>query len=186
MSFIDDLTRDEKELVISLPYRVGTWMSECDDSGGDESDEQEKKVLESILDGYARDVFGSEITQHVMTETVTHKANWEEWAQKGFDRITQDCEEVIRILSRYDDGKDVQAFSHHLIEIAEAVAMAFSEYEEISFFEKIKMKSAYKKEAQKAAKRGERYKSLHEFLSISSKEREVLKQLAGALGVEYS
>ena len=63
--------------------------------------------------------------------------------------------------------------------------MAFSEYEYTGFVEKMKMNWAYKKEAAAAAKKGERYKSLHEFLSISGVERRVLTRIAGALGIEY-
>lgn len=186
MSFIDNLTRDEKDLVSSLPYRVGVWMSECDDSGGDDSDEQEKQVLESIIEGYAREVFGSEITQHVMTETVMSKHRWPEWAKEDFASIPHDCEKALMILSNYGEENDVRAFAHHLVEIAEAVAMAFSEYQYTSIIDKIKMHWTYKKAAKAAKKRGERYKSLHEFLSISPAERRVLLQISEALGVEYS
>lgn len=186
MSFLEQLTRDERDLIVSLPYRVGWWMSQCDDSGGDESDEQEAAVLASIIEGYAREVFGSEMAQYVMIDTMMNKERWPEWAEMEFFHIPADCEKALEILSRHGEEKDVTAFANQMVEIAEAVAMAFSEYQFTSIIDKIKMYYTYYVESAKAKKKGERYKSLHEFLSISGAERRVLLKLADALSVEYS
>ncbi|MEM7680043.1 MAG: hypothetical protein AAF182_03465 [Pseudomonadota bacterium] len=183
-SFFEDLTPDEKELLASLPYRVGVWMSECDDSGGDDSDEQEKRVLENIIEGYAREVFGSELTQYVMTETVMGKEHWQRWSEQDFSKIPGDCEMALEILSRYGEDNDVMAFAHHLVEIAEAVAMAFSEYQNNNIFTKFTMSLQYSKQVRESKKKGERAKSKHEFLSISPAERAVLIEISDALGLD--
>ncbi len=186
MNFLDQVTRDERELLASLPYRVGFWMSQCDDSGGDESDEQEAIVLNGLIEGFAREVFGAELTQYIMMDTVANKARWEEWGAMDFKSVPEDCRVAKRILSQYGDDKDVRAFAHHLVEIAEAVAMSFSEYQYASIFEKIRMYYVFYKESFKAKLKKKRYKSLHEFLSISKNERAVLEELADALGFSYN
>ena len=41
MSFLHNLSPEDREMLISLPYRMGYWISQSDTSGGDDSDEEE-------------------------------------------------------------------------------------------------------------------------------------------------
>ena len=185
MSFLDDLPHDQKELLISLPYRVGVWLSHCDDEGGDESDEEEKRALASIINGFTRDVFGSEVVQYIMMETLQQQEKWEKWAEDT-DHILEDCQKAIDILNEVEDEKEVSAFKQRLIEIAEAVALAFREYDSLDFMTKMKVYMLYYKERYKASKKNRAYKTLDQFLNISLKERQALYSLANTLGVHYS
>ena len=67
MTTFEELDINKKEMLASLPYRAGLWISQADDSG-ESSDQEELKVLHNIVDGFARDVFGSELVQNIMTE----------------------------------------------------------------------------------------------------------------------
>lgn len=185
MSFLQDLADDDRELLISLPYRVGVWLSHVDDHGGDQADEDEKKALASIIDGFTRDVFGSEVVQYIMMETLEKKDHWEAWANNT-DDIHKDCQRAIDILNEVVEEKEVSAFKRRLIEIAEAVALAFREYDSLDFVTKIKVYTMYYKERYKAAKKNLTYKSIDQFLNISLKERQALYQLANTLNVQYS
>lgn len=185
MSFLDDLPFDQKELLISLPYRVGAWVSHADDDGGDESDEEEKRALASIINGFTRDVFGSEAVQYIMMETLQQKDKWEEWAANT-NNILEDCQKAIDIMNEVEDEKEVNAFKQRLIEIAEAVALAFREYDNLNFFTKLKVYLLYYKEKRKAQKRNQTYKTMDQFLNISLKERQALYSLAHTLDVHYS
>ena len=49
MSYLQEFTDDQRELLISLPYRTGRMVSESDAGGGDESAESEMQVLEGYL-----------------------------------------------------------------------------------------------------------------------------------------
>jgi len=53
MSFLDDISSAERELLVSLPYRVGIFVSKSDEEGGEVSGEQELRALSNILTGYA-------------------------------------------------------------------------------------------------------------------------------------
>ena len=160
MSFLNDLPEQDKELIISLPYRVGVWISHSDDVGGEEADENEKTALNNILAGFTQDVFGSEVVQFVMAETVSHKESWESWSKRtNKDEISKDCSHAIEILKRYVDEKEVSAFKQRLYEIAEAVALAFREYEELDFSSRMRIYIIYLKEKWKAMQKRQSFKS---------------------------
>lgn len=185
MTFLQQLPNDDRELLISLPYRVGVWLSHIDDHGGDEADDEEKRALASIIDGFTRDVFGSEVVQYIMMETLEKKDHWEAWANNT-DDIHKDCQRAIDILNEAVEEKEVSAFKRRLIEIAEAVALAFREYDSLDFMTKMKVYLLYYKEKYKANKRKQSFKSIDQFLNISLKERQALYHLADTLGVQYS
>lgn len=185
MSFLEHLPADQRELLVSLPYKVGVWLSHVDDHGGDEADDEEKKALAGIIDGFTRDVFGSEVVQYIMMETLEKKDQWEKWAENYTD-IHANCQQAIDILNEVVEEKEVSAFKRRLIEIAEAVALAFREYDNLDFMTKLRVYVLYYKEKYKANKRQQSYKTLDQFLNISLKERQALNALANTLDVYYS
>lgn len=185
MTFLQQLPNDDRELLISLPYRVGVWLSHIDDHGGEEADDEEKRALAGIIDGFTRDVFGSEVVQYIMMETLEKKDHWDAWANNT-DDIHKDCQRAIDILNEAVEEKEVSAFKRRLIEIAEAVALAFREYDSLDFMTKMKVYLLYYKEKYKANKRKQSFKSIDQFLNISLKERQALYHLADTLGVQYS
>ncbi len=185
MSFLDDLPPDQKELIISLPYRVGVWISHSDDIGGAAADDEEIKALANIIDGFTRDVFGSEAVQHIMMGTVSRKDMWPEWAA-NVGNVNQDCQQAIDILNECVDEKEVNAFRQRLLEIAETVALAFREYDRLDFMTKLRVYVLYYTERYKAARKSRSFKSMDQFLNISLQERKALSSLAQVLGLQYS
>lgn len=185
MTFLHQLSNDDRELLISLPYRVGVWVSHVDDHGGDEAHDEERKALASIIDGFTRDVFGSEVVQYIMMETLERKDHWDTWAKDKSD-IHADVQRAIDILNEAVEEKEVSAFKRRLIEIAEAVALAFREYDTLNFSTKVKVYILYYREKLKASRKKQSFKSMDQFLNISLKERQALYHLADTLGVQYS
>jgi hypothetical protein len=182
MSFLNTLTEHQRETLISLPYRVGLWVSQSDDTGGTESEATELQTLSNIINGFAYEVFGSETMQIILSDTIKHQERWPAWALR-LAEVPGDCAIAVDILRTHLDEKDVNAFRNQLLEIGEAVATAFSEFHHkpqanrlsvyISFFlSRILQKPPYK--------------SFGEYISISAEERKALKALAGALGTAYA
>lgn len=184
MSFLNNLAPDDRKILVSLPYRVGLRISRSDTSGGDSADDQELLALSSILQGYSQEVFGAETVQYVISETVSQKDQWASWANE-LDTVESDCHKAIDILSEVVDEKEVSAFKLHLIEIGESVAMAFREYEKLSFFMRIKLYLDYMKEKKLAVKQRKTIKSWEQFLNISLDERKALRAIASALNTTY-
>lgn len=185
MNFLDQLNSSHRELLVSLPYRVGLFISQSDESGGDESDEAEMQALDAIITGYSQEVFGAETVQYVVGETVQRKPEWDEWG-KDVSGIEHDCYKAVDILSSVVDQKEVNAFKSSLLEIGENVALAFREYgASTSLIEKIRMRLDYSKSRKAAFKAGVAPKEWDQFINISLDERKALRHVARSLGVTY-
>lgn len=184
MKFLRQLSPDQYGGIVSLPYRVGLWMSRSDSTGGDEADQQELLALESILIGFTQEVFGSELVQYIMSETVAQQERWAGW-DSDLDKVPQECVQALKILERHADEKEVSAFRQRLLEIAEAVALAFRESDELKGLERLKLYARYYTGAMKARAQKQNYISFERYLNISKAEREALHTLSEALGMSY-
>ncbi len=181
MSFLDQLTADQRDIVVSLPYRVGLWVSDSDKSGGGDANLQEMQALSGIIHGFADEMFGSEVMQHIISETISKKARWGEWA-KHVDDVPEDCRFAVDVLKEKTSSKDVNAFRNHLMEIGEAVAMAFHEEQGkgITFSAYITYMSG-----KLFGRRGRSAGSFSDYMRISVSEHRALGALAQSLGAPY-
>lgn len=181
MSFLDNLTASQREMVISLPYRVGLWVSGSDLVGGGDSVQRELQALTAVLHGFAEETFGSETIQRIISETLKRRDKWAHWATQ-MDSVPEDCETAIDLMRDHSDLKDVNAFRNHLMEIGEAVALAFQEDASGS---RLVSYIAYWKFSLRKGAVARRKKSFREFLRISVDEHRALRALAQALGTSY-
>ncbi|MCD8498343.1 MAG: hypothetical protein LRZ85_09960 [Alphaproteobacteria bacterium] len=181
MSFLKTISRDQRIKITSLPYRVGLWVSQSDSSGGEEADARERQVLENLIEGFTQEVFGSESVQHIMTDTLAQKDKWPEWAAKP-GNVLEDCRQALSILRDHVDEKEVSAFCQRLLEIGEAVALAFGEGETAGFKHQMLTSAEYYSEWFFARVKGKDFMSLERYRRISRAEREALRELSHALG----
>ncbi len=185
MNFLDQLSKDHRDIIVSLPYRVGLYVSQSDASGGDSSDEAEKQALEAIITGYSQEVFGAETVQYVVGETVQRKSEWSSWSQ-GIEGIEHDCYKAVDILANIVEDKELSAFKSFLLEIGENVALAFREYgSSTSLLEKIRMRLDFVKSRKAALRAGVSPKDWEQFINISLDERKALRHVAKSLGTTY-
>jgi hypothetical protein len=78
MSNIDKFTEEERLLLVSLPYRVGMWLSEADDEEGEHDDEQEMEALEEILVNFSGSEAGTPMTREIAGHTLKSREKWAE------------------------------------------------------------------------------------------------------------
>ncbi len=185
MNFLDQLNKDQRDLLVSLPYRVGLFVSQSDNTGGDDSDADEMLALDNIITGYSQEIFCAETVQYIVSETVKRKSEWSSWSD-NLDAIGGECHKALDILYDTVDEKEVNAFKNHLLEIGESVALAFREYgDSTSMADKIKMRMIFYKEKKQAKKVGVIYKNWEQFINISLDERKALRSVATALDTIY-
>ncbi len=185
MNFLDQLSEDKRTLLVSMPYRVGLFVSQSDTSGGDDSDEAEMQALDNIITGYSQEIFCAETVQYIVSETVRRKAEWSSWSD-NLGEIGNECHKALDILYDTVDKKEVNAFKNHLLEIGESVALAFREYgDNTSMADKLKMRMIFRKEKKQAEKAGIIYKNWEQFINISLEERKALRSVATALDTIY-
>ncbi len=179
MSFLDQLTADQRDIVVSLPYRVGLWVSDSDKSGGNEASLHEMQALSNIIHGFAEEMFGSETMQHIISETLAKKERWAEWA-KHSSSVPEDCRFAVDVLKEKTGNKDVAVFRNHLMDIGEAVAMAF--HEERGKAVTVRAYFSYIFRKRKSRGGGSTFS---DYLRISVNEHKALSALAQALGAAY-
>ena len=179
LDFLDHISDKERNILVRLPYRVGLYVSEADSSGGDAADQQEKQTLANIINGFASDIFGAEATQHVISATVKAQISWPEW-EETLEAVPSEARHAIHVMKQHVGEKEARAFGLQMYDIAEAVAMAFTEVEYLQTYQQRLAASLRYFKA--------RYfdgvdQSYDVFISISLREREALKALADALDV---
>ena len=185
MNTLENLTQDQKIFIASMPYRVGLMVSESDTTGGVEANVKEKIALGNIIHGFAEQVFGSELLQYVMQETINKKDDWNEW-QGGLEDVPEQAKKSCEILREYFDEKEVHAYAIRLMEIAEAVALAFRERQEISTMEEMKLRLQYTLGQWRSRGKRGAHISFDQYLNISPSERQALSALSDALGQPQS
>ncbi len=183
LAYLEQFTDDEREFLVSLPYRTGFWVSQSDDVGGDEADELESQALEAIITGFTEDFCKSEFVEELMRQALASKDQWPKWEETAAD-VPEDCRRAVRILEAQLEHKVVLSFKQNLIEIATTVAMAYREFDETQpFFVKTKVYGRYFWGCMIAAILHKQPPDLDEILNISQAEQTALTTLYEALQV---
>lgn len=128
MSALSELQPEEQELVISLPYRAGVWISNTDDAEGDDDDEKELKTLETIIKAYAKKVENYPFISEVMQATLSNQQRWDSWAADSFD-IIPDCEKAVTLLKSNINKQALKNYRMVLYKVASEVAGAADEFD---------------------------------------------------------
>jgi len=182
---LETFTDNQFKRLISLPYRAGLFVSASDSSGGDAASENELRALENLIYGFSDGVFGSELVQHVMAETIKHKHEWKNW-HKDLAHVPKECADALSILASQVDHKERAAYARRILALGEAVALAFREdIESQAGFGRFKAYLRYLKMVRQAKAKKLPVKSFEDFLSISPDERKALLALSSALNLEY-
>ena len=175
-SHLSDLTQEERELVIGLPYRVGVWVSNAEDEGGDKDDAREMAALEKILSDLKKAEKVPVFVRDLLTETMTQRDLWPAWTEATLD-ILPDCEKAVKILDAKTGKTDRNNFKKTLKRIAFQVAGAHGEFGDFDadegkgFLGRVigKMKSGAKTD---------------DFMNISAGEEDALRALAATLHMD--
>lgn len=182
MAYLQNFTTEQRELLVSLPYRTGLWVSESDEGGGEDSSTSEMQVLEGLITGYAEDFLKSEFVEELLRETLAQKSRWPAWSS-DLAQVPGQCREAVKIVSERLEARDVLSFRQNLMEIAVTVAMAYREEGEgpdkISVFSGQYWNRLFSRlKGESAPSDGSE--------NISRAERRVLMELSNALQVDFN
>lgn len=122
------LSPDDEKTLISLPYRIGLFVSFADITGGWDAQDQELQSLTGILREFSEDFYKTEFAQKVLMECLHDRGQWPVWS-KNIEQVPEESGRIIRLLAPMFPDKDLNDFKEVLIDIALAVAMAFREDE---------------------------------------------------------
>lgn len=183
-SRLEQLSTEELGFLVALPYRVGLWISESDDTGGDEADAAEWHALECIITGFAEDFCKTEAVEKIIRQTISGKDKWPEWSA-DLSGIPAECRKAIEFMAEHFDHKEVTSFKNNLMEIAMAVAMAFREVDEAESLQvKLKIKILMMVDKAQSLIHRRDLKTMDELLNVSNAEKLALDELEYALQID--
>lgn len=188
MTYLEKFPDDVKDILISLPYRVGQFISESDQTGGDESDDVEQKALENIVTFYAEDTVKGEFPQEVMLEMLKRKSEWENWnTPENIHKVPEQCLRLNEMLKDEVGDKQIQAFKQNLIDIAIVIAQAYCEFDATaSAVSKIEVHMSLFMRRMRMMLAGAEMTNNTLSISISPAERSAIKMLADNMGIKVA
>lgn len=169
--FLSTLNDDERMLVVSIPYRIGIWVSHADDEGGGRDDSSEAKALEKVFSTLARSKNLPPFIAAVLDEIQSSQDRWPEWEASAFDTL-DDSTRVLALLESRASAADNSNYKKLLKKVAFRVAGAHGEFGEIDepegFF--ARLAAGFRKLKPSA--------QAEDFMNISPAEEEALQNLA--------
>lgn len=130
MADLSKFTTEEHALLVSLPYRVGVWISHADDNAGTEIDDKdERKVLEQTIAKFATASDKIPVAAAVMQDVQSSKANWPQWDTMATeDSVLVDAAKVVEIAKKHFDEKQLNQYRETIWRIGIFVAQAYGEH----------------------------------------------------------
>lgn len=135
MTTLDDFSASELELLVSLPYKVGVYVSHADDEDGQLDDEREMDALQSCLKAIASLNEGKPFTAEVMRQTLAMRTDWPRWAGQSFN-VPTEAAQAKALLTGHANEMETKNYCRALMEVATTVAQAYGEFGEYEDDEK--------------------------------------------------
>ena len=126
IEIFSQLSPADEELIISLPYRIGLYVSHADVTGGWDAQDSEIQSLTAILRDYSNDFCKTEFSQKVLMDCLASRAKWPSWSH-GVDDVPNQSLRIVTTLESMMSEKELAGFCDVLTDIGLAVAMAFRE-----------------------------------------------------------
>ena len=127
MTDLSQFSGSELELLASLPYKAGVFVSHADDVEGEADDEREMAALETCIKAIAKAHDGEGFTAAVMAQTLSMKDQWPVWAGQSF-RVPDDAQIAASLLKAKVSEDEFKDFRRALLGVGQAVAEAHGEF----------------------------------------------------------
>lgn len=126
MADLKKFQEDELDIIISLPYRVGLWMSRVDNIKATGRDERlEDRALEAVLETLAQANQALPFAALVVKETLKQRRQWIVWQTKK--KLTEDLRKGLKSVEGACSPEEALQYKKALLHIAHVVAQAYGE-----------------------------------------------------------
>ena len=129
MGKFSDLSKEEQLLVISVPYRIGNWISSIDDiEQTARDDKREKKALEMAIGRMADAHRKMPFAANIMKSIEKCRGQWPVWEQNTSEEaVLQDASTAIDLCQSKLGAGAAKQYKHAVWQIAMIVAQSFGE-----------------------------------------------------------
>lgn len=126
IEIFSQLSPADEEIIISLPYRIGLYVSHADVTGGWDAQDSEIQSLTAILRDYSNDFCKTEFSQKVLMDCLASRAKWPLWSH-DVDTVPEQVFKIVTTLESMMSEKEIAGFCDVPTDTGIAVAMAFRE-----------------------------------------------------------
>lgn len=126
MPSFHDFLKEDLELIVSLPYRVGIFVSRADDAISTRRDEKrEARALRAVLESLGKQDKKCPFLAEVAEQSLSHEDHWPAWrAKKG---LAEDIARSLKLMEARLPAENVKEFRRALFHIGCVVAQAYGE-----------------------------------------------------------
>jgi hypothetical protein len=128
MSTLNDFIDEDRTLIVSMPVRVGFWMSYIDDDPtSDRDDQKEALALEKALKMIVSKTDDARFINDVCEFALVNKAEWAGWADNAGTALA-DLPKALKKIEDTLTAKDLKDYKSAIYRIAGVVAQAAGEF----------------------------------------------------------
>lgn len=127
MSALGVFSDDQKQAVVSLPFKVGMWVSHAEDIDGEADDVREKQAIERTVAEIAKLHEGSALLQEVAHAILESRDQWAAWEDQCFHVLKQ-APGVVADVKKTLGVAEAKQYRAMVMEIAMTVARAHGEF----------------------------------------------------------
>lgn len=128
MTSLSDFSDEERALLVSLPYKVGVWISQADDVEGESDDEHEMQALERIITEVSKHHEDMPFVHQIAQATLKSRDHWPVWENQSF-HVLDECSKAMALLASRVEKRAQDNYRKTLLEIAHSVAEAWGEFD---------------------------------------------------------
>lgn len=129
MSHFKEFSPEEQELIVSLAYRIGYWISHIDDLDKTKRDDKwEAAAMDRAIKNIARQHLKGSFPGEVMKHVDKSRLKWSDWQIKSEEpHILGDVQKSKEIILKHLSKKELKQYKHVLWYMGLVVAQAFGE-----------------------------------------------------------
>lgn len=129
MTNLSELSSEERNLLVSIPYRVGVWISNSDDNEKSKfDDKREMQALEGTIVRLAGLHRKMPFASSIMKDIQSNQASWGNWQGQALeDLVLADCQKALELCSAKCSKAEQAQYKHAIWQTGIIVAQAFGE-----------------------------------------------------------
>jgi len=126
---LNEFANEERARLISIPYRVGMWISDADDiKGSERDDKREEQTLIMAIDKLSKNHRKMPFAAAVMQALEKSKKQWNMWqSQASEEDVLSDLKMALKAVQGSGSKRDLSEYKHAVWQIAMVVAQAYDE-----------------------------------------------------------
>lgn len=129
MAGLSNFSQQERSLLVSIPYRVGIWVSYVEEDEDTRMDnKRERQALELVIARMAKSHRKMPFAASIMSEVQNAKSHWQSWKMQADEAsVMSDLQQALALCHGKVSPAEVKQYKQAVWQIGLVVAQAFGE-----------------------------------------------------------